>query len=316
MLTEKFQKNILRLSALFLWYFVVLFFFIVWDLQRAEPLFKQGTLLGDAMIRFPYQWDFELFFAGLFFVWGIFLWQASTNILRDARLAAFTGWAFIVHALTMIIVGIIRNQELAHLVNDSISWFLLGSLLLYFFVGQDNSNWLESGLYSRQFIYFNLYMRMNARILFLVGALLLVGAGCSSSALIRKGVGDYAYSGKTQTGIDDSFATESTEYTGSSHSVDAAVYTGAQPADVDQYLQLLLKDEEGDGEAFSTIALGDARAYYRRDSAQNNSCFFVWPSGKSMIMVRGVGCDTKDALVNAYSKKYPPRSVVNDSILE
>lgn len=84
------------------------------------------------MIRYPYQWDFELFFAGLFLVWGIFIWRASQNLHRDKSVIHFTAWAFLTHAVTMIIVGLIRQQELTHLVNDSISWFLMSFLIFYF----------------------------------------------------------------------------------------------------------------------------------------------------------------------------------------
>lgn len=134
MTKEKNLKIILKITAVFLWYFVALFFFIVWDMSRESPLFQKGTTLGDMMARSPYQWDFELFFAGLFLVWGIFVWRAAKNIQKDLNLIKFTGWAFLVHAVTMIIVGAIRKQELIHLLNDSIYWFLLGFLILYFAV--------------------------------------------------------------------------------------------------------------------------------------------------------------------------------------
>lgn len=129
---EKYLNIILKITAFFLWYFVALFFFVVWDMNRANPLFKEGTTLGDMMVRHPYQWDFELFFAGLFLVWGIFVWRATKTTEKNSNIIKFTGWAFFVHAITMIIVGIIRSQELVHLLNDSIYWFLLSFLILYF----------------------------------------------------------------------------------------------------------------------------------------------------------------------------------------
>ena len=128
------EKNhlsiLLKVTAIFLWYFVTLFFFLVWDLNRVDPFLKEGTLLGDMIVRHPYQWDFELFFAGLFLVWGIFLWKASKNTQKDCALIRFTGWAFLVHATTMIVVGVINSQDFIHLASDSIYWFILGSLLL------------------------------------------------------------------------------------------------------------------------------------------------------------------------------------------
>jgi len=122
----------LKATAIFLWYFVALFFFIVWDINRVNPILKEGSTFGDMMVRFPYQWDFELFFAGLFLVWGIYVWRATKNTQEDANLIRFTGWAFLIHAVTMVIVGAIRSQDLVHLLTDSIYWFIFAFLILYF----------------------------------------------------------------------------------------------------------------------------------------------------------------------------------------
>jgi len=111
---QKLLNTTLKISAIFLWYFVALFFFIVWDMNQANRLFKEGTTLGDMMVRHPYQWDFELFFAGLFLIWGISLWRASRNTQKDSALIKFTGWAFLIHAITMLIVGAIKQEDLKH----------------------------------------------------------------------------------------------------------------------------------------------------------------------------------------------------------
>lgn len=124
-------KSILRVTALFLWYFVVVFLFIVWDINNGSPLLQEGTTIGKLMVRYPYQWDFELFFAGLFLVWGIFIWRAGKDISASRSLIQFTGWAFLVHAITMIIVGLIKTDDLIHMLNDSIYWFIFGTLTLY-----------------------------------------------------------------------------------------------------------------------------------------------------------------------------------------
>lgn len=157
----------------------------------------------------------------------------------------------------------------------------------------------------------------NYRVHFLVLplVLLLIGAGCiSSSSVIKRDIGNYAYSGKTQSGIDKqgevSFATENTEYTSPSHTVEMAVFTAAIPGEIDQYLQEVFLDEEEDGEKFSELAVGEAQVYYRRDQNQNASCLFTWPSEKSMVVMRGVPCDVQDKLIKTYVKKFPPRAIL------
>ena len=157
----------------------------------------------------------------------------------------------------------------------------------------------------------------NNRVYFLVLplALLLIGAGCiSSSLIIQKNIGDYTYSGKTQSGIDKqgevSFTTENAEYTSPSHTVELAVFTAAIPEEIDQYLQEVFRDEGEDGEKFSELAVGEAQVYYRRDQNQNANCLFTWPSEKSMVVIRGVPCDVQDKLIKTYVKKFPPRAIL------
>ncbi len=125
-------KNLLRLTALFLWYFVAIFLIISWDISNGSQLLQEGSFWGDLVVRHPYQWDFELFFAGLFLVWGVFIWKARRNIKANHSLIRFTGWAFIVHAVTMIIAGAVQTNDWFHLLHDSIYWLVLGGLVLYF----------------------------------------------------------------------------------------------------------------------------------------------------------------------------------------
>ncbi len=130
-MNEKVLKVTLRITALFLWYFVLLFLFIVLDMNMSTPFLKEGTFIGDMMIRYPYQWDYELMFAGLFLVWGIFLWKASKKLSENKMVIQFTAWAFLAHAVSMIIVGLIRSSAFTHLVTDSILWFLISFLIFY-----------------------------------------------------------------------------------------------------------------------------------------------------------------------------------------
>ena len=119
---------LLKISALFLWYLTFVFFLII--LGANAPFLKEGTLLGDILIRRPYQWDFELMFSVLYFVWGLFLWKASKEATKNSLFISFTGVAFITQAIIMIIMAFLRTGEALHFVLDSIPWFILGFLLL------------------------------------------------------------------------------------------------------------------------------------------------------------------------------------------
>ena len=124
---EKFLKVVLRFSAIFLWYFTPLFLLIISD--TGTRLFQEGTTLGEAIIRRPYQWDYELMFAGFFLVWGIFIWKAAKNPKENSSFIKFTAWGFFAIVITNILVGVFKTRDLTHLTNDSILWFVLGLLI-------------------------------------------------------------------------------------------------------------------------------------------------------------------------------------------
>ena len=125
---KKYFKILLRVSAIFLWYFTPLFFLVI----SSNSLLKQNTFLGDLIIRFPYQWDYELMFLGFYLVWGVFVWKVAENPENNMNFIKFTAWGFFVTALTNIVVGFFRMQDLWHLSMDSIPWLALSFLIFYF----------------------------------------------------------------------------------------------------------------------------------------------------------------------------------------
>ncbi len=127
---NKYLKIILKISAIYLWYFTPLFLLIISDI--GSHLFQQNTFFGNLIVRYPYQWDYELMFAGFYFVWGIFVWKATKNPENNLSLIKFTGWGFFANVATNIIVGLFRTEELSHLATDSIPWLVLGLLIFHF----------------------------------------------------------------------------------------------------------------------------------------------------------------------------------------
>jgi hypothetical protein len=120
---EKYIKVVLRVSAVFLWYFTPLFLLIVSGI--VGRLFPDDILI----VRHPYQWDYELMFAGFFLVWGIFVWKAAKNPEMNLSFIKFTAWGFFAIVLTNILVGLFKTADFIHLANDSIPWFILGLLI-------------------------------------------------------------------------------------------------------------------------------------------------------------------------------------------
>ena len=118
---------LLKISALFLWYFTLVFLLAVFGSNI--PLLKEDTFLGDILIRRPYQFDFELMFTVLYFVWGIFLWKSSKESNKNSNFVSFTGWTFLTQAIVMVILAFLQSRESLHFIFDSIPWFILGALL-------------------------------------------------------------------------------------------------------------------------------------------------------------------------------------------
>ncbi len=113
------MQKINKISALYLWWYVIVFILVVVDLKFG---FLSETV-KNILARYPYQWDYEFMFTTLFFVWGVFLW-------KDSHLNKFSGYAFLTQGIVMIILGAIRENEMIHLFTDSILWIILGCLLL------------------------------------------------------------------------------------------------------------------------------------------------------------------------------------------
>ena len=115
----KIIKNINKIGAIYLWWYVGVFILVLTDLKL--NFLTEG--IKNVLVRYPYQWDYELMFTILFFVWGIFLW-------KNIYLIKFSGYMFVSQGIVMIILGIIRENEMIHLFTDSILWIVLGFLLL------------------------------------------------------------------------------------------------------------------------------------------------------------------------------------------
>lgn len=113
------MKIINKIAAVYLWWYSLVFIVVVADL-------KIGFLsvgIKNILARYPYQWDFELMFAMLFVVWGIFLW-------RDVKLSRFSGYLFLSQGIAMILLAFLQTGEGAHFIMDSILWLALGLLLV------------------------------------------------------------------------------------------------------------------------------------------------------------------------------------------
>lgn len=117
----------LKVLAIILWLFTPLFLITILYLNNLINL--PGWLIPD--IRGEYKWDFELMFAVIYFVWGIFLWKAAKYPVKHLLFIDFTIWANLIHGLTMILIGIINKDEFFHLLNDGGLLIILASLIYF-----------------------------------------------------------------------------------------------------------------------------------------------------------------------------------------
>ena len=122
---QNYLKWNLRLTSVFLWYFTPAYILTV--LGSVSNL----RIFGYSFVRQPYQWDFELMFAVLFLIWGIFTWIASCNPKENSLFVRFTAWALLTHGIVMICLGFLRAGELTHFLIDSVPYFVLGLVLFF-----------------------------------------------------------------------------------------------------------------------------------------------------------------------------------------
>lgn len=115
------------LAVFFFWYIVVFMLSVLPLLGVSFAPYLQPEFRGDT-----YAWDFELFFTAIFAVWGVFLLKAAKTPQKHILFIDFTIWATIAHIAAMLVIGIIRIDDLVHLVKDAIALTLPLVMVIYF----------------------------------------------------------------------------------------------------------------------------------------------------------------------------------------
>lgn len=116
----------LRLLAVYFWSFTPTFILSL--------LPQRNSFFGEVFIReaqvIGYQ--FELLFALIFIVWGVYIWIASKQPTTHKLFIDFTIWASITHLLWMIIIAVLEPVDAVHLMRDAIVQAVPLGLVIYF----------------------------------------------------------------------------------------------------------------------------------------------------------------------------------------
>lgn len=115
----------LKLLAIYFWSFTPVFILSL--------LPQRDTALGKMFIRDAQLvgYQFELLFALIFLVWGIYLWRASKRPDRHYLFVDFTVWASIVHLLWMVFVAVMQPADMVHLLRDALFLAIPLGLVVY-----------------------------------------------------------------------------------------------------------------------------------------------------------------------------------------
>lgn len=110
-------KLALRILAVFFWWYGVVFVLSVarlqgWDVSMVPFLDYRGT---------SYAWDFELMFTAIFMVWGAYLWMAAKEPQKHRLFIDFTIAATLAHIATMLVIALVRSEDLWHLLGDALA---------------------------------------------------------------------------------------------------------------------------------------------------------------------------------------------------
>ncbi len=126
---EKIYSYILKFICLELWIFSAKVIIVIIGLILGASFVQEGHFLGEILMRHPYRWDFETMIATIYIFWGIFLWKASREPEKHQSIIQFTIYANIFHGLLMFVQALIRTQETARLLGDTMHLFIPAAVL-------------------------------------------------------------------------------------------------------------------------------------------------------------------------------------------
>lgn len=103
----------LKLLAIYFWSYTPVFVLSL--------LPQRNTFLGEIFIRDAQVagYQFELLFAAIFLIWGVYLWKASSKPDNHRFFIDFTIWTSVVHLLWMILMALLQPADTAHLLRDA-----------------------------------------------------------------------------------------------------------------------------------------------------------------------------------------------------
>ncbi len=122
---NKFSLS-LKLLAIYFWSFT--------PTLILSLLPQRDTVLGEIFIRDAQVagYQFELLFALIFLVWGIYLWKVSNKPNIQYLFIDFTIWTSIIHLLWMVFIALIQPLDMTHLLRDAAILAVPLGLVIYF----------------------------------------------------------------------------------------------------------------------------------------------------------------------------------------
>ncbi len=116
----------IKLLAIYFWSFTPTFVLSL--------LPQRNTALGELFVRDAQVvgYQFELLFALIFLVWGVYLWKASRNPGAHLFFIDFTVWASAAHLLWMLLIAASQSADAMHLLRDAVTLAIPLGLVIYF----------------------------------------------------------------------------------------------------------------------------------------------------------------------------------------
>jgi len=116
----------LKLLAIYFWSYTPVFVISL--------LPQRNTFLGEIFIRDAQVagYQFELLFALIFLIWGVYLWKASSKPASHYFFIDFTIWASIAHLLWILLMALLQPADTAHLLKDAAVLAIPLGMLVYF----------------------------------------------------------------------------------------------------------------------------------------------------------------------------------------
>ena len=122
---------VFKFSAIYLAWLSLAFFLVIENMLTGNALFDPDCAFGAILMHESLAIDYEAQFAVIFLIWAVYIWYASTDIVKHRIFLSFSGLAFFCLGLTLVALAYVDGMAMTQLLRESVAWIVLGAWQLF-----------------------------------------------------------------------------------------------------------------------------------------------------------------------------------------